>query len=411
MEFGFTEEQEKLRKEVREFFLNELPEDYEPGYPQWTKEQQAYFKQLAKKSVKRGYYVPSWPKEVGGAGMTHTERAIVHEQEQYFGFRYPDYSPRFVHGPAIMLFGTEEQKKTFLPLFAYADTISLNNMTEPQSGTDEANIQTRAVEDGDDFIVNGQKCFISGTYKTEWLFTNVRTLDIWPPHRGISILYIPANLPGVTFRPLPYMGGGGGHEVFFDNVRVPKKYLIGQLNRGFYHTMQTLEFERGGTGAGAGEKRELEEFIEFCRETKVDGKPLWDDPQVRDTVAQIAIDNEVIRLEGWASQWRFLERERVGPARYGNINLVLSKTISPLHAKAMLDILGLYGQVRTGSKWAALRGRLERTWEGARSVHAGGGLEIAKNLLAERGLGLPRLSRDLWKQIGEYLKGLEPARR
>ena len=406
MEFSFTAEQEKLRKEIREFFMSELPEDYEPGTGGSTEETQSFWMRLKDKAIERGYYVPGWPKEYGGSGFSDMEQGILTEEQGYAGVTWPDMLGLHLVGPTLILMGTEEQKKKFIPPIARGETVCFEVFTEPEAGSDEANQQTRAVEDGDDYILNGQKVFISGSYKPNWLFTLARTEDTIPKHRGITLFLIPADTPGITFRPLMTMGGGMQNEVFFDDARVSKDYMLGQKNRGFYHAMQVFEFERAMTGGAAGSKRSLEEFVQFCKETKRNGKSLMDDPQVRDTLAQIAVHNELQRLAGWYTTWMFSERERLGPAPY-NVSNYYAKKLTAQHNKAMLDMLGLYGQLRTGSKWAAFAGRLERGWKMARSLHAGGTFEVMKIVLAGRGLGLPRIPAKLMAEIGKAVKEAE----
>jgi alkylation response protein AidB-like acyl-CoA dehydrogenase len=168
--------------------------------------------------------------------------------------------------------------------------------------------------------------------------------------------------------------------------------------------MQVFEFERTGTATAAGIKQDVTEFIEFCKETKRNGKSLWDDPKVKDTVAQVASEVEMHKLAAWETQWRFSVRESMGSFSYGNLPAALNKINGPRHSRAMLDIMGLYGQLRQGSKWAKLAGRLESKWRTSRSLHAGGSLQIQKMVLAERGLGLTRIPSKLRPVIGQAIK-------
>lgn len=196
------------------------------------------------------------------------------------------------------------------------------------------------------------------------------------------------------------------NQVFFDDVRVSKDFILGQLNRGFYHAMAAFEFERSGMAFPSRANHMLQEFIQFCREEKRDGKPLIDDPQVRDALAQMAVENEVWRLVAWHTQWWFGERKRLGAQRY-DVTGYFWKVFTTRHAKMMMDIMGLYGQVRTGSKWAKLCGRIESNWQEARSMHGGATLEILKVVLAQRGLGLPRIPASLMAEIGKAVKESE----
>ena len=389
MDFGFTEEQEKLKQEVHEFFVNDLPVDYQGEFYAVSKEMKSFHLELQKKVASRGWLAPSWPKEYGGLGLSDVERALVEEEVGCWNIIWPCLYGTTLAGPALMLFGTEEQKRRFIPAIAKGEAIWDEVFTEPDAGSDEANVQLRAVADGDDFILNGQKTFVGEAYKRDYLYTLARTADIVPKHRGLTLFLILANLPGITYRPLPVMTGQIKNEVFFDDVRVPKEYMLGELNRGFYHAMSTLEFERSTTAFPAWLKRNLEEFVQYCKETKRNGKPLIEDPQVRDILAQIAVEVEVFRLTAWVTAWKFSQREKLGPVGY-DLTAFYLKIFADRHAKAMVDIMGLYGQLKTGSKWQQLRGVLEHRWQATRSLHAGGTLEIIKVVLAGRGLGLPR---------------------
>lgn len=401
MEFGFTEEQEKLRKEIRDFFIKELPADYRSSFIA-TKAQLSFGMELQKKAGKKGYLAPGWSKESGGLGLSDMEQGIVMEETGYWGASWPSTMGLRICGPPLHLFGTEEQKKKFLPPIARGEAIWYQAFTEPEAGSDEANIQLRAVEDGDDYILNGQKTFITAPAPADYLYTLIRTQDVKPKHRGISLFLVPARAPGISYHPLLTMGVFTV-EIFFDDVRISKDNLLGELNRGFYHAMATFMFERSGTGAAAGTRRSLEEFVRFCKETKRNGKPLIEDPQVRDTVAQMVVEAEINRLCGWHGQWFFSQREKLGPQPY-NLGSLYAKTYSPPRSEAMMNIFGLYGQLQRGSEWVKYEGRVERGWQALRSTHPAGTLEINKVIIAERGLGLPRIPSKLREVIGEAVK-------
>ncbi len=406
MDFRFTEEQEKLRKEIHDFYANELPQDFEVGElgPQGVDEEsQSFWKKLQKKAGERGYLSTGWPKEYGGLGFSAIEQGINAEVVADWGVSWPDGVGLGLVGPAVILFGTEEQKKRVVPPIARGEVVCFECFTEPEAGSDAANIQLRAVQDGDDFILNGQKRFITGAYEPDWLYTQTRTADTTPKHRGISLFLIPADLPGITYRPLPGGSGSPQNEIFFDDVRVSKEYLLGELNRGFYHGMSTFEFERGGTGSAARLRRDLEEFVQFCRESKRNGKPLIEDPEVRDALAQMAVEVDVWRLISWHGQWWFGQRQKLGPKPF-DLTGFFFKVFAVRHAEVMMNIMGTYGQLKQGSKWARLAGRIERNWLAMRSLHGGGTFEIYKNVLAQRGLGLPRIPAELNQVIMQALQ-------
>jgi len=401
MEFGFTEEQKKLRKEISDFYANELPEDYVPNVAPVSEELQSFYRQLQKKAGEKGHLTPGWSAEYGGKGWGSIDQGIALEEQGVAGIVWPgDLAYRFL-GPGLLMFGTEEQKKKFLPAIARGEQVWFEAFTEPEAGTDEANQRTWAIEDGDDYIVNGQKTFISGGYKPDWLVTEVRTADTTPKHRGLSLLMIPADSPGITIRPLLTMGFGLQNDIFYDNVRVPKKNMLGQLNRGFYHVMEIFDFERAGTQAPARTKRNLEEFVQYCKEEKRNGRTLFDDPEVREKLTWMAVECEVWRLISWHAQWWHAERKRLGPKPY-DLSGFFSKKLPTRHAETMAGIMGTYGQLKKGSKHAKVVGRsvdVERAWQSVRSLHAAGTWEVNKIVLATRGLGLPRIPAKFNKEI------------
>ncbi|MFC1966157.1 acyl-CoA dehydrogenase family protein [Chloroflexota bacterium] len=392
MDFEFAEEQERLRKEIHDFYISELPEDFEPVMYDVSEKAQSFYLELQRRAGERGYLSAGWAKEYGGLGFTSIEQGIVAEEPGYWEIRWPNSLGLRICAPALIAFGTEEQKRKFIPPLARGEVVWFELLTEPEAGSDEANVQLRAVEDGDDYILNGQKTFISGACKPDYLFTLVRTASTIPKHRGLSLFLVPADTPGITYRPLPTMGFGIQNEIFFDDVRLSKEYLLGELNRGFYHTMTALEFERGGTARATGSKHRLDEFVQFCKGEKRNGKPLVKDPEVRRALAQMAVELEVWHLIGWHAQWWHDQREKLGSKPY-DLTGFWGKVLTPKHSEAMMKILNVYGQLRKGSKWTKLAGRIEKLWQESRSLHAEGTLEIQKVVIAQRGLGLPRPPR------------------
>jgi len=403
MDFRFSEEQEKLREEVHQFFMENLPSDYLPrGTRGQTLEQYKFWMDLQRKAGAKGYLTPGWSKESGGLGLSDMEQGVVMEETSYWGAAWPGSQGIRVCGPPVHVFGTDEQKRKFLPPIAKGEVIWYQGFTEPDAGSDEANVSLRAVEEGDHYILNGQKTFITAPGPADYLYTLARTQDVIPKHRGISLFLIDAHSPGITYRPLPTMGIFTV-EIFFDNVKVPKDRLLGELNRGFYHAMVTFEFERSTTGAAAGARRTLQELIQFCREEKRNGKSLLEDPSMRDHLADRAIEMELTWLQGWFAAWHFSQRDKLGspPPEAGGLH---NKVVSADRAKQLIDSMGLYGQLRRGSKYCRYEGRAAVSWEASRSTHPAGTIEVNKIVLAGRGLGLPRIPAKFNKEIREAVE-------
>lgn len=396
MDFGFTEEQENLRKEISDFYLGEIPRDFDREIEAFSEETQAFLLQLQRKAGAKGYLTPGWDKDSGGLGLSAIEQGIAAEESaRYVWPLWPNIMGLNQTGPALHLFGTKEQKNRFLPGIAKGQAIWFQCFTEPEAGSDEANQQTRAVDNGDHFVINGRKCFISGTFKPDYLYTLARTADVLPKHRGLSLFLIPADSPGISFRPMPNIGHDTIHntnEICFDDVIVPRDYLLGETNKGFYYAMATLDFERTGTGNAARSKQLLQELVQFCKEERRNGKPLFEDPKVREMLARRAVETEVHRLLSWYGVWWFSQRQRLGPQPY-DVSAFFNRTTGmqgKANVKDQMDMLGLYGQLRKGSKWAKFGGRMERSWLTLRNMHGGGTVEIQKVVLAQKGLGLPR---------------------
>jgi alkylation response protein AidB-like acyl-CoA dehydrogenase len=393
MDFSFTEEQEKLRKELHEFYANELPEDVS-DVPAVSKELQDFWLGLQRKAGKKGYLTPGWPKETGGLGYGHMEVGIANEEEGFWGLQWPNGIGLHICGPGLHLFGTEEQKRKFLPEISNGEKIWYECFTEPEAGTDEANQQTRAVKQGDKWVINGQKIYITGRYKPDFLYVEARTADTIPKHRGLTLFCFSADTPGVSVAALPCMGGYGANIFYFDDVKVGDEAIVGQINQGFYHVMATFEFERSNTAGATGAKRDLQEFVQFCRETKRNGKPLIKDPEVRKAIAKMVVDTEVLRLAAWRTAWRFGERKRLGPLDF-DLTGLFSRINGFSHPVIMMNILGAYSQLRMGSKCVKLAGSIERRWQVTRSMHYAGTMEAVKIVMAGRVLGLPRIPAKL----------------
>jgi alkylation response protein AidB-like acyl-CoA dehydrogenase len=295
-------------------------------------------------------------------------------------------------GPAILFFGTEEQKKQHLPPITAGDVVWTQGFSEPEAGSDLASLKCRAVKDGDDWVINGDKIWTSNAHRSEWCILLARTDPAAPKHKGISFFLVDMETPGITVQPIINMANVHSfNQVFFEDVRVPKSALLGQENQGWYIGAMTLDFERSSLVAAAVSmaKRGLDDLIEYCKETKVNGRSLLDKPLVRHKLAEIAIEIEV----GKYMVYRVVSQQaRKEP---GSIEAAVCKLYNTEMdvrlANSGIDILGLYGQLHKDSKWARLMGRFQKSYLYAIAMMVGGGSsEIQRNIIAMRGLGLPR---------------------
>jgi len=384
VDFAFLKEEEAFCQEVRDFLNKEVTAAV-------IKEAQSglgwgpYTWEFIRKLGRKGWLCPSWPKEYGGLGLPPIYRFIIHEEL--------DYSEALLGGtvlvganmagPTIMLYGTEEQKREYLPRIARGEIEFALGYTEPQAGSDLANLEIRAEEAEDYYILNGQKLFNTRCHYAQYHWLAARTDTQVTKHRGISLFIVDLKSPGITIRPLWTLSGFRTNEVFYDNVQIPKKNLVGEKNRGFYYMMTALEFERVLSVGGL--RRAFEELVKYVKEVPA----LKDNILIRQKIAEIRTEIEVARLFVYRLAW-LQSRRIVANYEAAALKLFASELWQRL-ANSAMEILGLHGQLQENSKWAPLNGRMERLCrESLFYTFAGGTSEVMRNIIAIRGLGLPR---------------------
>lgn len=386
MEFRFTEQEEAFRKEVREFFSQELGPEYEG----WTPLQR-FRPDFSRKLGKKGWIGIAWPKEYGGLGRPHMEQLIYGEEMLYHR------APASAHilaqnmvGPTLINVGSEEHKKEFLPKILSGEVTFCLAYTEPDAGSDLASMQTSAVADGDDYIINGQKTLISFAGEAHYCWLAARTDPNAPKkHRGLSLFIVDMNTPGITVQKLETMFDYAIYEVFFDNLRVPKSALVGELNRGWYYIAQALDHERIFFGAVSAEhRRYFQDLVQYAKETHRNGKPVGEDPIIRQKLAQLAIELEVGRLLGYRLAW-LLSKGGV-PYAEASMTKVFTTELERRLANTAMQILGLHGQLKEGPQ-VPFKGFMEWWYRFSLLQAVGGGTnEIQRMIIAIAGLGLPR---------------------
>jgi alkylation response protein AidB-like acyl-CoA dehydrogenase len=392
MDWKWSKEEEDFRQEVRGYLKAELPPGWgkEIFYDQDDDEQFKFAHEFTKKLAKRGWLVVSWPKDLGGQDWPFWKQVIFYEEMAYAGAPIVGINAVRFLGPTIMLYGTEAQKKMHLPGIATGEVMWCQGYSEPNSGSDLASLQTTAVEDGDDFVINGQKIWTSGAQHSEWIFMLARTDPTVPKHKGISYFLVNMKTPGLTVQPLIDMSGGHHfNQVFFDNVRVPRSGLLGEKNRGWYMATTTLSFERAGVERPMHAKRILENLLDYAKQTKRNGQPLSKNPLIRQKLAQMAVEVDVARAIAYRVATAINNKQVPGPESPA-LKAFASELTQRLSQVGM-ELLGLYGQLKPGSKWAPLKGQIENLYlTSISSTIAAGTSEIQRNIIAERGLGLPR---------------------
>ncbi len=400
MDFSFTAEQLAFKKEVEEFFkeiMRGAPEGWVGGLEDLeSAENQPWVRGVHKKLAQKGWLVLPWPKEYGGQDAPIIDQLIFNEALGYYNVPSPDIFGVGMIGPTLLAVGTEEQKKEHLPKIARAEVYWCQGWSEPNAGSDLAALTTRAVRDGDDYIINGQKIWNSGAHHADWTFMLARTDPEARRSRGISFFLVDMKTPGITVRPLLSLDGSHLYnETFYDDVRVPARNMVGEENQGWAVTRMTMNFERSGVGGFAANRRSLEEFARFCKETKRNGKTLAEDPLVRSRLAQLAIEVEAGRSMAYRIAWTQEKggiEAMAGLAALASASKVYGSELSQRIAYTCNQILGMYGQLRRGSKRAPFGGR----WAGAYELCCGmniaaGTSEIQRNLIAWTALELPRM--------------------
>lgn len=391
MHFNFTKEQEKLRREVIEFCESpEIKKAVQEIEDQGGELFNAFSPEVYKAMAKRGWLGLQWPKEYGGQGATHLEMAVFNEVVGYYHIPMAGYGNTVtIFGNTVIHFGTEKLKKEFLPQITRGEIIVSQGFSEPNAGSDLASLQTRVVADGDEYVINGQKIFTTIGHLSQYNFLLARTDPNVPRHKGMSMFVVPMNAKGVTIRPLWTLGDGRVNETFFEEVRIPKDYLIGQWNNGWYQATTTLDYERSGTMIIGLARREFEDLLQYCQETRYKGAPLYDQPQIKQKLAQMETELEVGRLLSY--RVASMQGKGMVPNKEASMGKLYGATLARHLADTGMEILGLYGLVRADSKYNKIKGRFERAYrQCVMNGIAGGTNEVQKLIIAGRGLGLPR---------------------
>jgi len=399
MDYGFAPEQESLRQEVRQFVkenvtpevLAEMEDTLEGG-------RGPNLRALQKKAADRGWMGISWPREYGGQGGSRLDQYIVEEEFARVGVTMGSAGSG---APAILAAGTEEQKKYFLPGLINGDINFALGFTEPQAGADLAGLQCRAVKDGDEYVINGQKMYTSSAHYATHVYLMCRTDPDAPRHRGISIFLVPMDTPGITVRPLwtiqsdppapigTTYGNKRTNETFYEDVRVPASALLGEENRGWYVGAMGLNLDRVGANRYLISVRRDEDIVNWVKENKMDGHSLADDPAVRDKLAELWIEAQVCRLMTMRSMSIV---EHGGNFTYeGSAEKVWAPEHGVKTTEAISQILGPYAQLMSSSEDNIEDGLFAHNLMGAfESGINHGSVQVMRDQVARRGLGMPR---------------------
>jgi alkylation response protein AidB-like acyl-CoA dehydrogenase len=393
MDFRLSAAEEAFRNELRAWLDTHVPADFDPDRFEFgmTADERFEWQLGWHRGLHAGGWVGlHWPREYGGRGATLMEQVVF--SEELARRRLPagaNLLGILLVGPTLMQWGTEAQKRRFLPKILSAEEIWCQGYSEPDAGSDLASLTTRAVPEGDVFVVNGQKVWTSGAHRSDWMILLARTDPQAPKHRGISYFLVDMRSPGITVRPLVQMTGSAGfNEVFFEDVRVPRENLVGELHRGWDVAMTTLMFERAGLGTDLRFEGVLEALVAAARAVRRSGRPAIEDPAVRDQIAQFAIEAAALRLGGYRQLTKRLRGQPPGPE--GSIAKLVASELNLRIAQWAVSLLGAQAQIETNEAGEAPGHWLARELMARAHTIAGGTSEIQRNIVAERVLGLPR---------------------
>ena len=385
MDFNFTPEEEAFRAEVRQFLDENLPPEGERDLAFMTGWQQ--------KVREKGWVGFSWPKEVGGGGGSIAEQVIL--KEEMARRKAPPLGNCFMGlawvGPSLIEYGTEEQKKRFIPEILDGSYQWCTGYSEPDSGSDLASLKCKAVREGDEYVVNGQKTWTSIAMWSKWMILLVRTdMDAEDRHKGITCLLVEMDTPGITVNPIKNMSGGTMFaEVFLDDVRVPVENRLGEEGEGWRVTITALAHERSGIAEVTSLQRSLESIRELARSCVRSGRPAAEDPRIRRRIAEADARIEAMRLNGFRFLTKQLRGEKLGSET--SINKLLRADLEVELGELALEIQGSRGPLARGADLVPDDGKWQHfalSW--AEVVIGGGTPNIQKNIIAERILGLPK---------------------
>ncbi|MFQ6029707.1 MAG: acyl-CoA dehydrogenase family protein [Dehalococcoidia bacterium] len=398
----YTTEQEDFRQEVRGWLRDNVPTGIEhpADSADLTFEQYQLRRDLGRKLGSKGWLWPTAPKEYGGGGLSVDHAVVLEEEIDAYGLPLPPYydSGGRLGGNSILVWGTEEQKLSFLPQIFRGKVRTWQLLSEPEAGSDLANVKSLARREGDEYVINGQKVFVGSGHGCDYMWTITCTDQEAPRHQNLGWFMIPSDLPGITVLPMDLLssagesGAGSGikNTVYFDNVRVPAFNLVGGENEGWKVANTHLELEHG-TGGRIGKNWLVDRLFEHCRNTRRRGQPLTRDPEVRDRLIDVYIDAEIGRLFQLRNYW--MRHSGTSFSYEGPQASYFRKMSGMRMATAVLDILGP-AALTSDPAWGAGDGHIEAHQRGALiALHPGGTTDIQKVIMARR-IGIGREVRE-----------------
>jgi hypothetical protein len=387
-----TTEQRALRSELRAYFAKLMTPEVRAATR--DRESGQMFRQVIRQMGRDGWLGIGWPTTYGGQGRSATEQLIFFEEAELAGAPLPFVTLSTV-GPALMALGSDVHKQQFLPGILRGDVHFAIGYTEPDAGTDLAALKTSAVRDGDDYVINGTKCFTSGADGADYIWLATRTDPDAPKHKGLTMFIVDTTLPGFSVSPIYTVGGFRTNMTYYDNVRVPASMIVGTLNGGWRLITAQLNHERIGLAAFVGVRARAlyNETLAWVRETPAeDGRFLIEQPWVQAALAEAYCRLKVLRVINARIAWE-LEQGRLDPAQASAAKVYGTQSVIEVY-RLLLDVVGPAGAIPFGSPGALFEGGIERQYRACQIDTFGGGVnEIQREIIATFGLGMPRVQR------------------
>jgi alkylation response protein AidB-like acyl-CoA dehydrogenase len=387
MDFSLSKEEQKIVTEVRAYVAREATDELRE---ELVVNEMVYGGPLSRAFItpfaSKGWLVPNWPRQYGGLDSSEMVSYLIRDELAQADIVMACAGAHW-GGPMILRDGSEAMKNEFLPRLASGEIEFCLGYSEPGAGSDLMGLKMRAEDKGDHFLVNGQKIFNTHAHVADYHWLAVRTDPTVPKHHGISILIVDLDSPGITVRPLYTMAGSRTNEVFYDDVRVPKERLVGEMNMGLRYIMGALDYERMFVYGQY--ENFFGELLAYVKTTMIDGKPASQDPLIRQRVAQMRMELESCRLLYY--QLACMLDKGTIPSYQSSMEKMFVTEYAQRLADAALEILGQFAQLTENSKEVRLRGRAEQLYRKAvvETIY-GGSSEIQRNIIAQRGLSLPR---------------------
>jgi alkylation response protein AidB-like acyl-CoA dehydrogenase len=385
MHLTYTPEQERLRRELQAYFSGLMTPDLRAALQGGDYGDGEAYREVVRRLGQDGWLALSWPAEYGGRGAPVIDQLIFMDEAAAAGVPVPFLTINTV-GPTIMRFGTGEQKAFYLPRIAAGEVHFAIGYSEPEAGTDLASLRTRAVRDGQDYVINGQKMWTSLIQYADYVWLACRTDPQATRHRGLSILIVPTSSAGFSWTPVPTMAGPTTSATYYSDVRVPASALVGQENQGWPLITSQLNHERVALTSAAPVRTALREVCEWARATKLaSGQRVIDAEWVQLTLARVQAKTDFLTLVNW----RIATQADASPAA-ASATKVYGTEFATEAYRLLMEVLGANANVRDGSPGAILAGRIERMHRSALILTFGGGTnEVQRDIVAAAALGLP----------------------